>query len=178
MQCILGHTPTLQFQKDVVRFQTTENRPIGMHNQSKNTIIDFIHSVKKSSIDVDLTQQYQAASPAASDRSSVAASVELTTSSLTPHQPLSKKRKICISSGNEVEEMIVKTLKGIEERREQRTMEGEEELFGRQIAATLRRFTDRQRATAKLLIQQVLTYVEFPEETSAVTQRTHFSLKL
>lgn len=45
----------------------------------------------------------------------------------------------------------------------------EEELFARQIAATLRRFTNRQKAFAKLRIQSVLIDVEFsPEEQHSV----------
>lgn len=44
---------------------------------------------------------------------------------------------------------------------DQRTQD-EEELFVLHVAATLRRFTNRQKAIAKLRIQQVLVEVEFP----------------
>ena len=40
----------------------------------------------------------------------------------------------------------------------------EEELFGRHITAVLRRFPARQKATAKLKIEQILVDIEFPED--------------
>ena len=51
------------------------------------------------------------------------------------------------------------TLKSLQPVRE----EGECELFGRQVGATLQRLNPRQRAQAKLRIQHVLVDVEFPE---------------
>ena len=47
----------------------------------------------------------------------------------------------------------------------------EDELLGRQVAATLRRFTKRQKAVAKLRIHSVLLAVEFPEEQ--ITPQTY-----
>ena len=41
--------------------------------------------------------------------------------------------------------------------------EGECELFGRQVGATLQQLDPRQRAQARLRSQHVLVYVEFPE---------------
>ena len=41
----------------------------------------------------------------------------------------------------------------------------EDTLFGLQVAATLRRLTSKQKATAKIRIQQVLLEIEFPTET-------------
>lgn len=66
-----------------------------------------------------------------------------------------------------MDEMIVRTLRGIEERRqEKRTqqVEDEAELFGRLVASTLRRLSARQQAMAKLKIQQLLIDIEFPDE--------------
>ena len=40
--------------------------------------------------------------------------------------------------------------------------DNEDELFGQQVAATLQRFTNCQKATAKLRIQSVLVDVKFP----------------
>lgn len=40
----------------------------------------------------------------------------------------------------------------------------EEELFGKTVAATLRRFSLRQRAVAKMRIQTMLLDIEFPDE--------------
>ena len=85
----------------------------------------------------------------------------------TPQQPPSKKMKD--SNDDEIEVMILKSLKDMQERRVQRNMEDEEELFGRQIAATLRRLSNRQKASAKLSIQKVLIDVEFPEDPDPPT---------
>ena len=41
--------------------------------------------------------------------------------------------------------------------------EDEEELYGRQLAATLRRLSGRQKAYAKMQIQKVLLEIEYPE---------------
>ena len=45
-----------------------------------------------------------------------------------------------------------------------RPEEDAEELFGRHIAANLRRLTNRQKAEAKVRIQQVMIEVEFPKD--------------
>ena len=81
----------------------------------------------------------------------------------SPQEPPSKKRKT--KNSDEVETIIVRTLKRIEERRAERQVEDEEELFGRQIAATLRRLNCRQKAMVKLIFQQVLMDIEFPKDT-------------
>lgn len=67
-----------------------------------------------------------------------------------------KKRKV---SG--VDHAILKCLKHLDDK--QPRVLDEEELFGMHIAAILRRLTNRQKAMARLRIQQVLTDVEFPE---------------
>ena len=56
--------------------------------------------------------------------------------------------------------MIISSLRSIGDKRAQRQDE-EDELFGRQVGATLRR---RQKSQAKLRIQQILMDVEFPDE--------------
>ena len=69
-------------------------------------------------------------------------------------------------------EYIVQSLKSIEDRRAQRQVVSDDEdvLFGRQIAATLHRLTSRQKAVAKLRIQQVLIDVEFPDEPPSASR--------
>ena len=82
-------------------------------------------------------------------------------------QPVSKKRKTS-RGGDDVDDMIFKSLKGIEERRQEkrsRQVEDEAELFGRLVASTLRRLSGRQQASAKLKIQQLLMDIEFPDES-------------
>ena len=65
-----------------------------------------------------------------------------------------------------MDEAILKTLQKMEERRARRQDQvDEEQLFGQHVAAVLRRLTGRQKATARLRIEQVLIDVEFPEET-------------
>ena len=44
------------------------------------------------------------------------------------------------------------------------TNDGEEELYGRQVTATPGRFTNHQKAIAKLRIQSVVINVKFPDE--------------
>ena len=53
---------------------------------------------------------------------------------------------------------IVNSLKGLN----QKQVSDEEELFGKHVAAVLRRLPNREKAMAKLQIQQVLTNIEFP----------------
>ena len=81
---------------------------------------------------------------------------------------ISKKKKK-ISKDDEIDECIIQSLKSIEENRRalaQKQEEDDDQLFGRQIAITLHRLTTKQKAIAKLRIQQVLIDVEFPEETN------------
>ena len=80
-------------------------------------------------------------------------------------QPPMKKRKVT-SKDDVVDEYIIQSLRSIEERWAQRQVghEDEDEHFGRQIAATLRRLPSRQKAMAKLHMQQVLVDAEFSEE--------------
>ena len=76
---------------------------------------------------------------------------------IDPQPP--KKRKKGKNGYDELDDLLIRNLKYIEERRD-----GEEELYARQVAATLRRLTKRQQAIAKLRIQGVLLDIEFPEE--------------
>ena len=68
-----------------------------------------------------------------------------------------------------VDEYIIQSLKNIEERRAQRQVgqEDEDELFSRQVAATLHRLANRPKAMVKLRIQQLLVDAEFPDEPQA-----------
>ncbi len=84
----------------------------------------------------------------------------------------------CVEGGEvveEVEQFLLRSLGveegsvkgGIEETRvlmEDRLGEDAEELFGRHIAANLRRLTNRQKAEAKVCIQQVMIDIEFPAD--------------
>lgn len=76
----------------------------------------------------------------------------------TTRQSEVKRRKI-----SSVDHAILKCLKHFDEKQPQQRVLDEEELFGMHIAAVLRRLTNRQKAMARLKIQQVLTDVEFPE---------------
>lgn len=60
-----------------------------------------------------------------------------------------------------MDDAILKCLKVLDERK-QRSLD-EEELFGSHIAAILRRFNKKQKAIARLRIQEVLVDVEFPD---------------
>ena len=44
-----------------------------------------------------------------------------------------------------------------------------QELFGKQVAAVLCRLTPRQKAIAKLHIQQILTDIEFPDQATSTS---------
>ena len=82
-------------------------------------------------------------------------------------QPVSKKRKTS-RGGDDVDDIIIKSLKGIEERRQEKRswqVEDEAELFGCLVASTLRRLSGRQQASARLKIQQLLMDIEFPDES-------------
>ena len=81
----------------------------------------------------------------------------------SPQPPSAKKKKM--SLGEEVDVALLRSLKDLEERRARRHEQDEEELFGKHIAAVLRRFSPRQRAQARLRIEQVLIDVEFPDDT-------------
>ena len=78
--------------------------------------------------------------------------------SVTGAQGIKKK----VKAGNDIEELIVRNLHDLNQRKKR---VDEDELFGRSIAATLRRFSYRQKAHAKLKIQSLLLGIEFPDET-------------
>ena len=86
--------------------------------------------------------------------------------------PPSKRKKSRV--GDDVEELLVRNLKQLEERRG----DDEEELFGRTVAATLRRLSQRQRAVAKMRIQTMLLDIEFPEEAYIQSQHTVYNHSL
>lgn len=76
--------------------------------------------------------------------------------------------KYLLCSLRDVEESSVKA--SVKERRavlSNRPEEDADELFGRHIAANLRRLTNRQKAEAKVRIQQVMIEVEFPEDPTS-----------
>ena len=76
------------------------------------------------------------------------------------------KRKKSNTKLDVLDEALLKSLEGIQERRTARAEENKvmdaEGHFGEHVAATLRRFTPQQRAIAKLEIDRVLVNVEFP----------------
>lgn len=74
---------------------------------------------------------------------------------------------------DDIDELLVKSLNSLQEKKVKTVTNDEEGHFGQQVAATLRRYTPRQRALAKLRIQQVLTDVEFPPEFTS--PGNHFS---
>ena len=78
---------------------------------------------------------------------------------LNTPQPPGKKR--IVIKLDDVDEAILKSLKDLEEKRAQ-PQDTEEDLFGKQVAVVLKRLHPRQKAMAKLHIQQLLTDIEFP----------------
>ena len=60
----------------------------------------------------------------------------------------------------DIDELLVKSLNSLQEKKLK--VDDDEGLFGKQVAATLRRFEPRQKALAKLKIPQCLTEIEFP----------------
>ena len=78
-------------------------------------------------------------------------------STIPSRQSTTKKRKT-----SSMDQAIIKCLKHLDEKQPTRVLD-EEELFGMHIAAVLRRLTNRQKAMARLKIEQVLTDVEFPD---------------
>ena len=115
----------------------------------------------------------QAQPPAAKKRKTPRVSGPITASSPFLIAPLSSsassdpRRKEKEGVSNEVNQAILKSLKVLEEtvQEQQKIVEDEDELFGKQVAMVMRRLTMKQKATAKLRIQQVFLDVEFPPET-------------
>ena len=72
---------------------------------------------------------------------------------------------------NQVSQAILKSLKILEEtvHEQQRVVEDEDELFGKQVAMVMRRLTSKQKAMAKLQIQQVFLDVEFPPDAADIS---------
>ena len=81
--------------------------------------------------------------------------------SYSSQEPKAKKRK------TKMDDATLKTL----HERQQRSLD-EEELFGSHIAAILRRFSKKQKAIAKLRIQEVLVDVEFPDASISLHYST------
>ena len=79
-------------------------------------------------------------------------------------QPPLKKRRSTIDDN--IDEMLITSIKNLRERQQdkQKRQLDEETHFGLQVAETLRRFSSKQKALAKLQIDQVLFNVEFPPE--------------
>ncbi|KAL5509869.1 hypothetical protein EMCRGX_G005308 [Ephydatia muelleri] len=75
----------------------------------------------------------------------------------------SNKRR---AKADEIDELL-KSLTTLQDNKMSKTEECDEDgYFGQQIAATLRRFTPRQKAIAKLRMQQILVDTEFSEPIS------------
>lgn len=84
----------------------------------------------------------------------------------TPHPPPKKRKK---DKTSDVDDAIVKYLQERQNQSSQQQQD-EEEHFGKQIAAVMRRFSNRQKAVAKLQIQ------EFGYGGHAATQRPSSNL--
>jgi hypothetical protein len=68
-----------------------------------------------------------------------------------------------------VDELLVKSLHSLQESKSAKTDVDEEGHYGEQIAATLHRFTPRQKALAKMKIQRISFYIEFDSEPPTYT---------
>lgn len=77
---------------------------------------------------------------------------------------LPTKRKNSSQKRDEVEELMITELKEIQERRTAKELTDDEGYFGQHVAATLRKFNDRQKAIAKIQIEQLLVNIEFPSD--------------
>ena len=73
--------------------------------------------------------------------------------------PPPKKRKKGNRGNDDLDELLIKNMQHMQQR-----IDDEDAMFGRQVAATLRRLTNRQKAIAKLRIHGVLLDTEFPEQ--------------
>ena len=81
--------------------------------------------------------------------------------------PPAKKKCSSDSRESEIDEAILSSLKSIQERREGRVpQQDEEDLFGQQVASVLRRLPRRARALTKINIQQMLFQAEFSDTGS------------
>ena len=94
------------------------------------------------------------------------------------HQPVPKKRRCSNKADAAMDEVIIRSLKGIEDRQAKRdhrpeTVDGEGH-YGSHVAATLRKLTPKQQAIARLQIDQVLLNVEFPCDPSYPPPPTDF----
>ena len=77
---------------------------------------------------------------------------------------LPTKRKNSSQKRDEVEELMITELKEIQKRRTAKELTDDEGYFGQHVAATLRKFNDRQKAIAKIQIEQLLVNIEFPSD--------------
>jgi Adh transcription factor 1 len=76
-----------------------------------------------------------------------------------------------MQTSHQVTQAILKSLKALEEtvQEQQRVIVDEDELFGKQVAMVMQRLNSRQKAVAKLRIQQVFLDIEFPPETPDIS---------
>ena len=105
----------------------------------------------------------QDATLAASSQSSPpsrAQSMDLSASFST--QPPAKRRKS--SRSEDIDELFVRSINMLQEKRKKKEELDEEGHFAHHAAGTLRRFNSRQKAIAKLRIEQVLVDVEFAQD--------------
>lgn len=101
-------------------------------------------------------------SNSSSSHSSTSASSSSICYSSSSHTSSTKKRK---AKAEEIDELLIKSLASLQQNKIAKTEEIDEDgYFGQQIiAATLRHFTPRQKAIAKLRMQQIHVDTEFTE---------------
>ena len=85
---------------------------------------------------------------------------ELPSTPLNTPQPPGKKWKV--RTLDDVDKAVLKSLKDLEEKWAQPQTQNTEDLFSKQVAVVLKRLHPRQKAMAKLHIQQLLTDIKFP----------------
>ena len=84
----------------------------------------------------------------------------------TPGKQSSKKQK----NEDLIDGLLIQTLGQINTE----TKDDEDNLFGRQVSATLRRLSRHQKAIAKLQIQSVLLNVEFPGPATCTDNQAYY----
>ena len=77
--------------------------------------------------------------------------------------PPKKKKKKGKGGNDDLDELLIQNMQHM-----QQQMDDEDSLFDRQVAATLHRLTNRQKAIAKLCIQGMLLDTKFPEQCTTI----------
>jgi hypothetical protein len=174
------HFQAMMFVSDTIKHRTTTSNFGTEPSQEEDDTTDNPIDIEDSTCATCFNELDEPSSPGTASTNTTSSTTTTSISGSSAPSPTRKSSTPLAKSqakkkktrADEVDELLVKSLHSLQESKKAK-IDDEEGHYGEQIAATLRRFTPRQKALAKMKIQELLFNIEFESEPVISPTYTH-----